>query len=93
MLVESTRPTNGANPNFAGWILRLAPVVVALVGAWLLLQSASLGLSGAEAFVAERNSMHSEQFFRLIDAQTAAYRLVGAVLLGVGTARALLYIK
>jgi hypothetical protein len=93
MLGQDTRPAIGAQPTPGGLLLRGISILIALVGLWLLIQSASIGLGAADAMVSARGSVPAEQLLRLVDAQTAAYRLIGAVLLGVGTARSLFTVR
>ncbi len=68
-------------------------IAVALIGLYLLVQSTGLGLDAAQDMLRAANGMDSNQFYRLIDAQTAAYRLLGGILLGVGAARALFSLR
>jgi hypothetical protein len=93
MVTQTAKSVDRGSAGMSSLPWRLVPIVVALAGVWLLVQSASMGLSAAEAMVPVGGGMQTEQFLHLVDAQTAAYRLLGAVLLGVGTARALLYVR
>ena len=94
MLARDTRPSSAGQVSGGETVSLAISVVVVLVGLYLLVQSTSIGLDAANAMLrANSGTMATEQFLRLIDAQTAAYRLLGGVLLGVGAARALFSLK
>lgn len=93
MSAQGTRQPIAGQGSGSSLLRRAIPVVVAIIGLWLLVQSTSLGLGAAESMVSAATSMPTEQFLRLLDAQAAAYRLLGAVLLGAGAARTLFDLK
>ncbi len=93
MVAQDTRPSSTGQGSAGQLAWLIVSVVVALIGLYLLVQSADLGMRAAEAALAARNGMDSQQFYHLIDAQAAAYRLLGGVLLAVGSARALFSLK
>ncbi len=93
VVAQDTRPS-GAGYSSGGqlpWLI--VSVVVTLIGLYLLVQSTALGLGAAQDMLRAANGMPTEQFLRLVDAQTAAYRLLGGILLGVGSARALFALR
>lgn len=74
----------------ANQIATVVAVLVALVGLWLVLQSTTLGLSTANSFLrSQGGNMDAANFRSVMEGAMASYRLLGAVLLGVGTFRAL----
>jgi len=74
----------------AGW-LRLTALALAVVGVLLLLQSTALGLAAADGLLRAAGGMDQEGYMALLEASMEAYRLLGAVLLGVGMFRLLEY--
>ncbi len=93
MVARDTRPPSAGQESGGKYIWTIISVVVALIGLYVLVQSASIGLGAADAMVSARNGMLTEQFLRLLDAQTATYRLLGGILLAVGAARALFSLR
>jgi hypothetical protein len=93
MVARDTRPSSAGQDSSGQILWLIVSVVVALIGLYLLVQSTSMGLDAAQGMLRLANGMDSEQFYRLVDAQTAAYRLLGGILLGVGTARALFSLR
>jgi hypothetical protein len=71
-------------------IFRIVAIVVALVGLGLLLASPSLGEAAGLAILARHGGgMDTSLYLSQMEAAISSYRLVGAVLLGVGLLRAL----
>ena len=71
-------------------VVRVLAIVLALVGLWLLVQSPLLGLEAAGDFLRRQGgSAHGDDYRAVLEAYAAMYRLLGAVLLGVGAATAL----
>lgn len=93
MVVQDTHPPSSGQGSGGHLLSLIVSVAVALIGLWLLVQSTSTGLDAAQGMLRLANGMATEQFLRLIDAQTASYRLIGGILLGVGTARALFSLR
>ncbi len=75
-------------------LLRGISLVVALVGLWVLLQSPSLAQDAANATLRSHGGgMDTNQYIAILYAYSGAYALAGGILLGIGTLRALLYIR
>jgi hypothetical protein len=70
------------------WMRALA-LVVGAIGLFLLLQSTGLGLAAANDLLRAAGGMQEDRFLAILAAWTETYRLLGAVLLGVGLLSAL----
>ena len=71
-------------------VVRVLAIVMALVGLWLLVQSPLLGLEAAGDFLRRQGgSASTDVYHAVLEAYAAMYRLLSAVLLGVGAATAL----
>lgn len=67
-------------------LIKIISVVVALAGLWILLKSTTWGISSANDYLRYvGGSMDSSQFGMIQQSFMASYRLLGAVLLAVGT--------
>ena len=64
-------------------------LAVAMIGLFLLLQSTRLGLASADDLLRAAGGMDQDRYLALLAASTETFRLLGAVLLGVGLFRAL----
>ena len=61
-------------------------LIMALIGLWLALQSPTLARGAADSLLrSSGGSMATETYLALLASYAAAYRLVGAVLLAVGS--------
>ncbi len=71
-------------------VIRLVAILVALVGLWILLESPSMGMGAANGFLRSRGgSMDTATFLAVAQAQMDSYRVLGGILLAVGSFRAL----
>ena len=71
-------------------IFRVVAVLVALAGLGLLLASPSLGEAAGQAILARHGgSMDTNLYLSEMQAAISSYRIIGAILLGVGLLRAL----
>jgi hypothetical protein len=67
-------------------IKKIIPVVIAFIGLWILLKSTIWGLNSANDYLRSvGGSMDSSQFAVIRESFMVSYRLLGSVLLGVGT--------
>ncbi len=70
--------------------IRLISAVIAAIGAWILLQSTFFGLQAFSGLVARHSGgMTGSEVDVAYQSSVAAFRTLGAVLLGVGLLRAL----
>jgi hypothetical protein len=69
--------------------LRLLAIFLAAVGLLLLLQSTRLGLAAADALLRAAGGMDQDRYLAILAASAEMYRVLGAVLLGVGLFRVL----
>ena len=75
-------------------LFRVVPLVVAGIGAWLLLQSPDMGLRAAGGILTRYGGgMNTDQFLLLVEGSIGAYRWLGAIMVGVGAYRFLRYLE
>ena len=64
---------------------RVASVILALVGLFVLLQSTQMGINGSNVLLQKQGGgMETSMFIAVRQAAMETYRLIGAILLGVG---------
>lgn len=65
--------------------MKIVSVIIAIVGAWILMKSTIWGLNSASEYLRSAGgSMDTSQFGILQESFMASYRLLGTVLLGLG---------
>ncbi len=70
-------------------LFRVLALVIAVVGAWLLLQSATLGEQSATAIlIRSTGGMDAAKYLSLVEGAIAGYRWLGGILVAVGLYRA-----
>lgn len=71
-------------------VIRVIAILLALAGLSLLLLSPNLGQAAGQAILARNGgSMDTTEYLAQMQATVSSYRIIGAILLGVGLFRSL----